>query len=157
MSNERMPKRPPWKVDVDVCLYGVNENPAFEIKSYLQDASNGNLQFHNQGRPGFEIHFELHDETGEQYRFPRRSADALLSSEGKGCPVVGSGQWTEFTAHRIEKNGSVLVVRNLNSKKNPTGGKIEFGYTLRVTKDDGATYWELDPGGDNWNGNWNLM
>lgn len=145
-------ERSPWQVDVDVYLYDESADPPFTIESYLQSSGNDNLQFYNRGRHGFLINFNLHDETGEGYKFPRPADldQALRSKMGHGCPPEGSGQWREFTAERITQNRSVLVVRNLNETK------TEFWYTLRVTKDDGATYRDLDPGGDNWNGNFAL-
>ena len=149
MNGKTEAQRQPWQVDVDVYLYDSGATPPFKIESYLQaDKKNDNLQFHNRGRHGFLINFHLHDETGKNYQFPKPAdkAEALWSSMGPGCPPPNCGQWKEFTAERIIQNRSVLVVRNLNETV------TEFGYTLRVTNDDGATYRDLDPGGDNWNG-----
>ena len=145
--------RTPWQVDVDVYVYDEKATPPFRIESYLQTSEGGRLQFHNRGRHGFLVNFQLHDETGEGYQFPKPNelAKALRSQAGASCPPPGVGQWREFTAERIIQNRSVLVVRNLNESK------TEFWYALCITKDDGATYRDLDPGGDNWNGNFNIM
>ena len=139
----------PWTVDVDVYLESDGSKPKFRIESYLQNQPNGDLVFYNNGRPGFIIFFHLHDETNSSYLFPSPSLkdEALWSKEGKGCPPDDYGrQWDQFTALRVEPDRKTLVVRNLNDTK------IQFGYTLRVTKDDGAHYLPLDPGGDNQNG-----
>ena len=141
----------PWDVDVDLYLYAEDHDPPFRLDSYLQQEPGGNLVFNNRRRPGFIVKFHLHDETGEEYQFPKTSHEheALWSRIGEGCPPNNYGkQWEEFEALRITNNRQTLVVRNLN--KTPT----KFGYTLRVTKDDGKTYRDLDPGGDNLNGNW---
>lgn len=140
----------PWDVDVDVYLYGPAADPPFRIDSYLQSSPGGDLVFNNRNRPGFIVKFHLHDETGEGYEFPRppRHEDGLWSKMGEGCPPKDHGQWEEFQSLRVEHNRKTLVVRNLNQTK------TKFGYTLRVTKDDGGSYWDLDPGGDNQNGSW---
>jgi hypothetical protein len=142
-------ERPAWEVDVDVYVYGEDCDPPFVIDSYLQAKEGGKLVFHNRGRHGFFVRFQLHDETGEGWKFPRQAEHALRSSYGPGCPPASAGQWPQFTAHHSEANGTRLVVRNLNETV------AEFGYTLRITKDGGETFRDLDPGGDNQNGNWN--
>jgi hypothetical protein len=141
----------PWEVDVDVYVYCEDHDPPFRIDSYLQAVPHGDLVFNNRHRPGFIVKFHLHDESGEGYQFPRPpdEKEALWSKAGVGCPPANYGQWEEFFSLRIENNRQTLVVRNLNKTT------TKFGYTLRVTKDDGATYRDLDPGGDNQNGNWN--
>lgn len=143
----------PWQVDVDVYVHDEKSDPPFRIESYLQTTPGGKLQFHNRGRHGFLINFHLYDKTGRGYKFPMPNdlAKALRSQAGTSCPPENSGQWREFRAERIIQNRSVLVVRNLNETR------TEFWYALCVTEDDGKTYRDLDPGGDNWNGNWNLM
>jgi hypothetical protein len=74
--------------------------------------------------------------------------EGLWSRRGAGCPPKDyDKQWGEFSTVRVADNGMTLVVRNLNETQTP------FGYTLRVTNDDGAHYLALDPGGDNQNGN----
>jgi hypothetical protein len=142
-------KGPPWEVDVDVYVYAEDHDPPFLIESYLQTAQNGNLQFHNRGRDGFNVRFTLHDLSNQGYQWPRPNevAQALRSQQGEGCPPANCGHWDQFEPKSIIHNRKVLIVRNLNEYE------AKFGYTLRITKDDGATYRELDPGGDNWNGN----
>ena len=152
MPAKEKAERTPWQVDVDVYVYDETAVPPFRIESYLQTSPGGKLQFYNRGRHGFLINFHLHDETNRGFKFPMPNevAKALRSQAGTSCPPENSGQWREFTTERITQNRSVLVVRNLNETK------TEFWYALCVTDDDGATYRDLDPGGDNWNGNWNL-
>ena len=139
----------PWDVDVDLYLYAEDHDPPFRLDSYLQAEPGGDLIFSNRRRPGFVVKFHLHDETGEDYSFPKPSDEheAMWSKAGEGCPPADSGQWDEFKVQRIINNRKTLVVRNLNKTI------TKFGYTLRVTKDDGKTYRELDPGGENQNGN----
>jgi len=141
---------PPWEVEVDVYVYPETNDPPFLIESFLQAEENGNLVFHNRGRHGFNVRFILHDVTDEGYEWPRPSdvGQALRSQPCEGCPPKDCGQWHEFEAKQIIQNRKILVVRNLNETI------TKFGYTLRITKDDGKTYRDLDPGGDNWNGNW---
>jgi hypothetical protein len=141
---------PPWEVDVDVYVHAEDHEPPFEIESYLQAQKDGNLQFHNRGRHGFNVRFTLHDLTGEGYQWPRPNEvnQALRSQEGDGCPGTTCGQWDQFEAKSIIQNRKVLIVRNLNEYE------AKFGYVLRITKNDGQSYRDLDPGGDNWNGSW---
>jgi hypothetical protein len=58
-----------WDVQVDVHLTKGCPNPTFEIRSSLPE-SNGMLEFKNNRRPGFNIQFNLFDETGGNYVFP---------------------------------------------------------------------------------------
>lgn len=142
----------PWPIDVDVYLEDVTDpdNPKFRLETCLQIDENEVITFYNRGRPGFEIKFNLFDETGEGYRFPPQSKrhEALWSRQGAGCPPDNYGQqWREFEVVRVkEPDQESLIVRNLNETV------TEFGYTLRVTKDDGTNYVNLDPGGNNQNG-----
>ena len=154
-ANRAAPDKP-WSVDVEVYLEDVTDpkNPKFRLETYLpidQNDPNQVITFHNCRRPGFEIAFNLFDQTGQDYRFPPQAKrhDALWSKQGAGCPPDNYGQqWDEFTVVRVkEPDRLTLVVRNRNETE------TQFGYTLRVTKDDGLTYVDLDPGGGNQNGN----
>lgn len=141
----------PWVVDVDVYLEDAGDPPQFRLESCLPMDSGEVITFHNRGRPGFTITFNLIDETGGGYRFPPNGKrhDALWSRQGPGCPPKDFGrQWDEFeTVRVVEPDRTTLVVRNLNETV------TEFGYTLRVTNDEGATFVDLDPVGNNQNGN----
>jgi hypothetical protein len=141
----------PWLVDVDVYLTSVNP-VSFHLETCLPMAPDGNITFKNRNRPGFEIRYNLIDETGDGYRFPPQSkrADALWSIEGQNCPPANYGQqWPQFTTVRVvEPDCLTLVVRNKNETV------TTFGYTLRVTKDGGLNYVDLDPGGTNDNGSY---
>jgi hypothetical protein len=83
------------------------------------------------------------------YRFPHRADDAIWSRIGDGCP---DGSWAKNEVFKpvrvVEPDGTTLVVDFRNDSY--IG---DFRYTLRVTKDDGRTYLELDPGGTGTNGN----
>jgi hypothetical protein len=108
--------------------------------------------FSNNGRPGFNVRFELTDETGLDYRFPAppKDCDAIWSELGStGCPA-SPGSWTIFekTGIVVSNHGTVLTAFN----RNPSPAQGDFRYTLNVTKDGGATYLPLDPGGCNQNG-----
>jgi len=139
-----------WTVDVDVYLENENNPPDFTVETCLPTTGN-DIAFHNRGRNGFKVAFHLHDLTGNGYCFPgppQGEDKALASTIGEGCPPKNSTeQWEEFKAIKVKDSRMTLVVRNLNQSV------TKFGYTLRVTKDDGATFLELDPGGDNQNGN----
>jgi len=103
--------------------------------------------FRNEGHDGFNIHFDLKDPI-EGYVFPEREDlhEAVWSKLGKQCPTSAASD--VFTPLRVENNRKTLVVYN----KNPCPKQGRFCYTLRVTNDDGKTYLDLDPGGDNQNG-----
>lgn len=148
-----------WEIDIDVYLYSVGPPADFEIMACLPvDTANENLIFYNQGRPGFVINYRLYDNTnngaGSGYKFPnppappnRESEWALWSRQGSGCPPLNHGQWAEFTSQNVKDQGETLVVINKNESV------TEFGYTLRVTNDNGKNFVDLDPGGLNQNGN----
>jgi hypothetical protein len=148
----------PWEVEVDVYLQSVGPPAQFELKTCLPVNANDEIVFANKRRPGFNINFNLYDDTngggGSGYVFPnppklphQAHKWALWSKEGHGCPPANFGQqWPEFESISVKNQGKTLVVRNLN--QNTT----RFGFTLRVTNDNGGTFVDLDPGGDNKNG-----
>ncbi len=156
----------PWTVDVDVYLYSAGPPAEFTIDTCLPvepcgGDPHGRIVFSNKGRDGFNVVFRLFDNTnggdGSGYVFPDppgpkhvsdRKKWALWSREGEGCPPEGyADQWSEFTSTSVTDQGQTLIVRNKNSFC------ALFGYTLRVTNDGGATFVNLDPGGNNMNGN----
>ena len=146
--------RPSWLVEVDVYLEDADSDPPqFRLETCLpMDPEDPDkvITFHNRGRPGFDIKFNLIDETGQGYSFPPQGKrdEALWSRQGPGCPPDNHNQqWDQFTSVRvIEPDQMTLVVHNKNETI------TEFGYTLRVTKDNGVNYIDLDPGGNNQNG-----
>lgn len=138
-----------WAVDVDVYLRPGGEEPPFHLESCLPKNSDGEFVFNNCGRHGFFINFRLKDPHKTGYLFPRSAQlrEALWSWPRAACPPENYGeQWEEFRAVKVSPDGKALLVRNLNEKK------TKFGYTLRVTKDGGDSYRDLDPIGDNHNG-----
>jgi hypothetical protein len=144
--------KPPRDVHVHVILN--SETPGdFRVEpaplGSIPTGPNGELIFQNNGHNGLFVHFHLIDNTGLHYRFPRQPnrSDAIWSQLGNGaCP--NTGIWEVFDPRNISADRLELIVFNPNV--DPTLG--QFGYTLRVTKDDGAHYLPLDPGGDNQNG-----
>jgi hypothetical protein len=139
----------PWDVDVDVYLRPDGEEPPFKMQSCLPRNPDGEFVFDNCGRHGFQIHFHLKDPHKTGYLFPRSAQlrEALWSWPRPECPPENHGeQWREFKAVRVSPDGKTLVVRNLNETE------TKFGYTLRVTKDGGDSYRDLDPIGENKNG-----
>jgi hypothetical protein len=157
MPNPKQPR------DVHVSVTLNSETPGdFSIEpsplGSLPTGPNGELIFNNAGRPGFFIHFGLVDKTGLNYKFPPQAkvSEAVWSELVAGACPQSPGKWDVFEPRNITNGGMTLIVHNPNV--DPILGK--FGYTLRVTKDGGATYLPLDPGGDNQNGpvnryNWN--
>lgn len=99
---------------------------------------------------GFDIHFKL-AEPRRGYYFPGPAIpghldEALYVSPGRGCPK-SAHKWEQFEAVAVNGRNTELTVHNKNKFK------AEFGYTLRVTNDNGASYLALDPIGTNQNGN----
>ena len=141
------PPKKPWDVEVDVYLTKACPNPTFDIYTTLP-SNGGDIVFENHHRPGFNVRFNLYDETGDGYVFPPQAKvrEACWSQAGTTCPT--SPVWDVFDPHRVENGGATLVVFN----DNPTPAIGPFKYTLRVTKDGGATYCDLDPGGLDGNG-----
>jgi hypothetical protein len=156
MSTSQAAVGKPWKIEVDVYLQAPGSNTPFYLETCLPVDANNNIVFYNAERQGFEISFILHDELNPGYKFPNPpgppgqndpSKWALWSRQGPGCPPPGyQGLWSEFSPQSVQQNGKVLVVKNDNSFQ------TLFGYTLRVTKDGGNTFLDLDPGGNNMNG-----
>lgn len=130
-----------------------SDNPLdFDIESDdLPKDSDGNLVFHNDHHPGFKVEFELDDKLELGYLFPPNSnkQDAVWSKLGKGaCPKSAAHE--VFKVQSVRPHRRSVIVLNPNSSDSNTLG--DFGYTLRVTKTDGAPYLDLDPGGVNQNG-----
>lgn len=120
----------------------------------LPTGPNGELIFRNDKHSGFFIYFDLIDNTGLNYKFVEEDKnhkkvlnEAVWSVLGaNNCPTTGA--WEVFRPRAVLNSGMTLKVRNTNIK-DELG---QFTYTLRVSKDDGASYHPLDPGGDNQNG-----
>lgn len=149
---KRDPRIPPktlrdrWVVDVDVYLESIDPL-RFIVESYLQQAHGGDLVFHNNGHPGFDVAFHLHDDTDDPdgYTFVRPRQNAIWSQYGESeaaCPTTAI--WEVFRPLRLVDGGMTLVVYNPNDEIK------DFQYTLRVT--NGGEPVRLDPGGKNMNG-----
>jgi hypothetical protein len=140
----------PKEVHVKVVLHPGATNGDFHFETIgLPMGDRNHLYFENVGFPGFSIHYDLDGE--EDYVFPDEDMtkfyldEALYSKNQPGCPTT-KGQWGQFKAIEVRNAGRTLVVRNRNQTPQA------FGYTLRVTKDDGHNYLDLDPGATNQNG-----
>lgn len=134
----------PWEATVNVILDV--ENHTFKFETDLPMGPNNEISFYNDGQPGFVITYHLQDPR-HGYAFPENLDEALFSTKDPVCPT-SHGQWGQFKAKAVTDNGINLVVRNLNKDKH------RFGYTLRVTKDGGLSFWNLDPIGGNENGSY---
>ena len=141
----------PKKVHVNVILHPAGSNPPFHFATTdLPLGPNNVLTFVNSGHPGFHVYYDLDDSQNPGYLFPDSPipdhlGEALYSKPQAGCPN-NKGQWGQFKALGVENSGKTLLVHNRNQSI------VNFGYTLRVTKDGGASYLPLDPGGVNQNG-----
>ena len=144
--------RPPRDVHINVILN--SEKPGdFRIvpepPGSVPMGPGGELIFENDGHSGFFVYFDLKDPNKLGYKFPpnNKMNDAVWSRLGEGaCPDTEA--WEIFDPRSVTNQGMTLRVRNTN-----VGSDVgKFGYTLRVTKDGGASYLPLDPGGDNKNG-----
>ena len=148
--------RSPNKATVDVTiLLGQTPNFSFATNdTNIQIGPDNVITFANNGRPGFLIDYRLVNPPGG-YVFPGNQvannlAEALWSAVGPdGCPNT-AGQWQQFQAKSVKSQGLILEVWNRNECE------AQFGYVLRVTNDNGASYLALDPGGFNQNGSQSL-
>ncbi len=121
----------------------------FDIESNdLPKDAEGNLVFENHNHSGFQVEFEFVDVNALGYFFPPNSkkSEAVWSKLCAPCPDSACDE--VFKVLNVSHDCKTLAVRNANVA--PVLGK--FGYTLRVTKDGGANYLPLDPGGVNQNG-----
>jgi hypothetical protein len=140
---------PPNSAQIDVYLTKGCPNPKFEIVTALPKDPSGNPKFDNNHRPGFNIRFVLHDQTGSGYVFAPVPDDACWSQWGTSCP--SAPVYEVFSP--LQVNGTTLDVYNDNPPgPQPGSGMGVFHYTLRVTNDGGETYCDLDPGGVDNNG-----
>lgn len=144
----------PWNVTVDVYLNNDDDPPDFDIRTCLEtipgDIKHPILVFNNYERNGFSIEFQLWDNTGNNYKFPKDPRLAVWSQKGE-CPKGPDGVWDIFKPQGVSPDGLTLTVSNANSSSCPLG---YFYYTLRAT--NGDNWVELDPGGVNNNGATNL-
>ena len=132
------------KVDVTVVL-DVNNDPKFYFQTSQPMTGKDHLKFKKGKQDGFLINFNLQD-PNNVYSFGRSLNEALYSQSQASCPTT-SGQWDQFKAYAIVNGGMTLQVHNKNQTMQ------DFGYTLRVTRDAGANYLDLDPIGTNENSN----
>jgi hypothetical protein len=138
------PKGEAWSALVEVILDPGTRKFHFETSDLPLDPATNELTFHNYDHPGYVITFRL-KEPNFGYAFPDDLDEALFSVDRPICPDT-RGQWAQFKAKAVSDGGKSLVVRNHNKDK------VRFGYTLRVTDDKGASFWNLDPIGSNENG-----
>lgn len=148
-----------WDVIVDVYLNSTGPGPndaAFDILTCLPVVVSGTnpnpqIQFNNEGRPGFNITFRLFDNTnggnGSNFQFASNPDDAVWSQLGSTCPT--GPVWDVFPNNRTKvKDDTTVVVFNPNEE----GCLGPFQYTLNVSVDGNPPYLPLDPGGNNMNG-----
>ncbi|HUG45047.1 MAG TPA: hypothetical protein VMK31_00865 [Sphingomicrobium sp.] len=145
----------PREVHVDVIVTPGN-NPPFKFETAdLPMVPDNHLKFNNCNHPGFCVHYDLKDPPAG-YRFPdstmfpseppgQHLKAALYCKVNSTCPTSPS-TWGQFEAVEVKNNGNTLVVHNRNQSA------AQFGYTLRVTNDNGKTFLDLDPVGTNSNG-----
>ena len=135
--------------DVSVTVnLDLSSTPPFTLDTSLPKTNKGNLKFKGGKKDGFLISFELNDPFNV-YTWGPDPAQALWSTSQAVCPD-GPGQWDQFTTQGtdgITNGGMTLQVWNKNETEQ------DFGYTLRVTRDGGANYVDLDPIGTNENSN----
>ena len=132
--------------DVTVTVHlDLSSTPPFTFDTSLPKTGKGHLKFQNGKQDGFLISFVLDDPTNV-YTWGPDPAQALWSTAQAVCPTA-AGQWDQFTSQAITNGGMTLQVLNKNETVQ------DFGYTLRVTSDGGATYVDLDPIGSNQNSN----
>jgi hypothetical protein len=152
MSKNKVQARKSWDVIVDVYLHSEAAGD-FDIESYLQSSPpSKKLIFWNNGHPGFNITFNLHDETNLGYKFvgaPNEEDSIWSQLGGTGCPGA-PGAWEVFDKTSITITNAGMVMKAFNQNPSPAQG--DFRYTINVTKDGGTTYLPLDPGGTNNNG-----
>ena len=137
-------------VSVDVILE--SDNPVkFHLQSTDLPIVNGDLIFDNDHHNGFKIQFNLQDQTGKNYLFPPNSKkhDAVFSALGAGACPVANGKPQVFQVVGVDEP-ACTTLRVQNPNVSPVLGA--FSYALQVTKDGGANYLPLDPGGVNQNG-----
>ncbi len=145
----------PQTVQVDV---GILRDPIrlgnpndFELRSGI--VSDRELNFRNNGHPGFIVIFEIVDVPGGPagFRFAEDPNQALwakpIVAPGDNCPN-GQSSWTQFEPQSVTGNGRRLIVRNRNEFTQ------RFGFVLNVTTDPAgvANLQAIDPIGNNQNG-----
>lgn len=145
----------PNEADIDVVLTPVKASPTwpdgikFELVSDL--LCDGRLTFHNNGKPGFKLNFNIVDDSKTGYLFPDDEAKAMwvkpVQDVKDDCPKTES-HWEKFKAKKVECENRTLRVFNKND------GKELFKFTLLFTKtpSQNGPCIEFDPIGDNRNG-----
>lgn len=142
MTNAKLANVQVTLLSVDPLRFDITSND-------LPKDANGDLVFANDHHPGFNVDFHFTDETKSNYLFPPnpQKADAVWSVRGpSNCATVKASE--VFEPLKVSTDGKTLSVHNSNAGNNVG----HFGYTLRVTKDTGAHFLALDPGGLNTNG-----
>jgi hypothetical protein len=103
------------------------------------------LNFANNGRPGFFVYFDAVDGPGvTNARFD--DADPMWVQNVAACPA-GPCNWDQFKTVGLINQGKTLVVRNKNDPP-----PQQFGFTLRFRVDGCNDAVPFDPIGNNQNG-----
>jgi hypothetical protein len=138
-----------WNITVDVYLNDASDpdSPDFDIRTCVEtipgDLKHPILVFNNYERNGFDIDFQLWDNTGTGYKFPKKEGDAIWS-QVTSCPRAAVAD--VLKPKKVSSDGLTLSVHN------PNDSAIGyFYYTLRVV-DDLGNFVTMDPGGVNNNG-----
>ena len=141
----------PAPVEVEVRIFNDPIRGPQDFKLVSGIVSGDELNFRNNGHPGFIVTFKIVNEVaGVEFRFLPVLADALwvrpLVDPADGCPGQQCS-WTQFQAQAVSGDGQRLIVRNRNEFTQ------KFGFALKVTTNAaGAAVQTIDPIGNNQNG-----
>lgn len=147
----RRQKRP-WSMDVYIDIIRDTSEPdgvRFEMNYNCRTVEE--LNFENNGRPGFWVHFHIDDDDGTGFVFPNEPEKALwvkpaTADDPNPCPK-SKHDWNEFTPHDVTNANRTLIVRNHNSRKQRFGFSLRFG--RNPTEEPTVLF---DPIGTNQNG-----
>ena len=145
------PVAEPMEAHVTVVLGSPGSRPPFHFETNDLPLGEDNLlTFVNRRFPGYIIHYDLDDALNPGFRFPNANvpdhlAEALYVHAGRRCPTRKS-HWPQFWPMQVSDDCKTLQVRNENL------ASADFAYMLRLTKDGGKSWLELDPVGNNKNG-----
>lgn len=145
----------PNEANINVVLTPVAASPEwphgiqFALQSPLLE--DGKLVFHNRGKPGFKLSFNIVDAEATGFLFPRDKAKAMwvkkVADVGEDCPAAPM-YWDKFEANKVDPGNRVLRVFNRNDAEEL------FKFTLLFTRtpEENGPCIDFDPIGDNRNG-----
>jgi hypothetical protein len=142
----------PGNPNFETIMVVVTRNTAGKLEFSLNSSIGGpqELNFRNNGKPGFDLNFIIDDRANSGCEFLPNPQDALwvrLIDDDTPDPCAKCAMhWNQFTATGVTNNNKTLVVSNTNRRKQ------QFAFSMRFNVPGEPEPVLYDPIGSNQNG-----